>query len=119
MQTAFKLLSLVVLVSSFSAWGMVEVGDTLPNLSWTDSENKVVTLDELKGGVTVLLYNGGFCAPCNEEFRQLIPRVKEFDGKPVRFVSLSVAGWSSSSPPNAKFLNEWKARHKIPFLVAQ
>lgn len=103
---------------SLSAKALIEVGDRLPNLSWQTSEGAVLNLDDLKGGVKVLLYNGGFCGPCNSEFSELIPKVGEFDGKGVVFISLSVAGWSQGSKPTTTFLKEWKARHNIPFTVA-
>lgn len=116
-----KLANLVVLAAAMlvlPAYALINVGDTLPNLSWKTADESTVTLDEMKGSVKVLLYNGGFCGPCNTEFSQLVPRVGELAGKPVIFVSLSVAGWSQSSAPTTKFLNEWKDRWDIPFTVA-
>lgn len=100
------------------AYALMNVGDTMPNLSWKTVDETTVSLEEMKGAIKVLLYNGGFCGPCNTEFSQLVPRVGEFDGKPVVFISLSVAGWSQSSSPTTQFLREWKDRWDIPFTVA-
>ena len=55
---------------------------------------------------------------CNGEFEELVPRVSEFDGKGVTFISLSIAGWSSGELPSTQFLKEWKTKHAIPFVVA-
>ena len=50
--------------------------------------------------------------------KELVAKVSEFKGKPVTFISLSVAGWSSGELPSTTFLKEWKAKHSIPFTVA-
>lgn len=116
-----KLSNLVVAVVSLfvlPAYGIISVGDKMPNLSWKTVDETTVSLDEMKGAIKVLLYNGGFCGPCNVEFSELVPRVDEFAGKPVVFISLSVAGWSNSSAPTTQFLREWKERWDIPFTVA-
>ena len=113
---------LILAVSLFAlstpSFALINVGDSVPNLSWRTVDDTVVNLDEVKASVKVLLYNGGFCGPCNSEFQELVPKVKQFDGQSVEFISLSVAGWSSSSNPTVQFLKEWKAKHNIPFLVA-
>ncbi len=73
-----KLANLVLVAATLfvlPVYGMINVGDSMPNLSWKDSEDRTITLDETKGSVRVLLYNGGFCAPCNAEFSELVPRV--------------------------------------------
>lgn len=116
-----KLSNLVLVAAALfvlPAYALINIGETLPNLSWKTVDESTVTLDEMKGSVKVLLYNGGFCGPCNTEFSQLVPRVGEFAGKPVIFISVSVAGWSQSSAPTTQFLREWKDRWDIPFIVA-
>lgn len=93
------------------------VGEKAPNLCWNDQQEQKLCLEDYQDQVRVLLYNGGFCGPCNEEFAELVPQVGKFAGKPVQFLSLSVAGWTSTGKPTAQFLKEWKTKHTIPFPV--
>ena len=50
--------------------------------------------------------------------KELVSKVSEFKGKPVTFVSLSIAGKSSGELPSPQFLKEWKSQFNIPFVVA-
>lgn len=92
------------------------VGDVVSDMCWKNDQNQQVCLNDFKG-VRVLLYNAGWCGPCNDEFDEISPRVKEFDGKAVTFISLSGAGYSSGSQPNQSFLQSWRNRHSIPSSV--
>lgn len=110
------ILCLAVLCSQ--AFGVFQVGDLIPNQCWKTSEETQFCLRDAQGSVRVLLFNAGWCGPCNSEFEELVPRVSEFQGKPVSFISLSASGWSQSQSPDTKFLTEWKDKHEVPFVVA-
>ncbi len=43
---------------------------------------------------------------------------KQFEGKKVTFASLSGEGFKKSAKPDKTFLDAWKSKHKIPFVVA-
>jgi len=83
----------------------------------TVDNSQFCTTDNL-GNVQVFIYNAGWCPPCNTEVRELSQSYKQFAGKPVTFASLSGEGFESKSQPNKAFLEKWKAKHKIPFIVA-
>lgn len=115
MKTRFALLAFVL---SFPAFGAVyKIGDTVSNLCWKDHEDKTVCLDDTKGDIHVILYNAGWCGPCNTEFKELVPQVGEFDKKKVTFISMSAEGYSRGAKPDATFLKAWKKKHAIPFPV--
>lgn len=117
MRKTFLLFALVVCGVVNAA--VYEVGDTVENLCWKDVDENNFCLDSAKDEVRVLLYNTGWCPPCNSEFQELSPQVREFKNKPVKFISLSAAGWSKQSLPDTKFLNEWKNKHSLDdFVVA-
>ncbi len=113
-----KLLISMMVLAATNAIALVNVGDAMPLLKWQDVNEKLITSDDNKGSVQVLLYNGGFCGPCNEEFSELVPQVGKYEGKPVKFISLSVASWESAGAPDTQFLKEWQQKHSIPFTVA-
>lgn len=100
------------------AFAAIEKGQPVADKCWTNSDAKTVCINDFKTNVRVLIHSAGWCGPCNEEMSQLAPRVKEFEGKPVTFISLSAYGWESGTMPDMTFLNEWKNKFKIPFPVA-
>jgi hypothetical protein len=113
----YAVLSVVFLLTSFSAFGILGVGDKAPNYCWKDVDDNKLCLEDMCH-VRVLLYNTGWCGPCNNEFKSLAAATAEFSGKPVTFISLSAAGWTSGSTPDRKFLQEWQTKHKLNLALA-
>ncbi len=114
------LFGLVVAMGLYAQVGLaaLEKGDVVPNKCYTTVEGKQFCLDDAKDTVRVLIHSAGWCGPCNDEMQQLAPKVAEhYKGMPVTFVSVSAYGWTSSSLPDQIFLNEWKTKFSIPFLV--
>ena len=103
---------------SAHAFGAYEVGDTVGEMCWKDVTERTVCLSDAANNIRVLLYNAGYCPPCNQEFAELVPKVSQFNNQPITFISLSEAGWAGGLKPNTQFLQEWKAKHQIPFMVA-
>lgn len=93
-----------------------EIGNVVSQMCWEDADAASHCLSDSLGEVTVLLYNTGWCPDCQQEMLELVPRLGEWDGKPVQFLSLSAAGFSSA-PPDAEFLKKWKTMYSIPFPV--
>lgn len=110
------ILSLGILTSLIFAVNSKAV--SIPNKCYTTLEGtQFCTHDNLKK-IQVLVFNAGWCGPCNNEMEELAPASAEFEGKSVVFASLSGEGWSHGQKPDATFLKEWKDRHSIPFVVA-
>jgi peroxiredoxin len=119
--------ALLVLFAYSSAFAVYEVGDSVKNFCWKTHDDNTLCLEDaaIKNHVRVLLYNAGWCGPCNQEFRQLSPLVSQAQksggdlfNKPASFISLSYQGWSRGDEPNKTFLESWKKTHKISFYVA-
>jgi peroxiredoxin len=109
---------LLALGIALPALGALEIGEQAPGLCYPDVDENQICVETMKGAVVVLIYSTGWCPACNDEMRELAPRVKEFTGKPVVFVSLSSQGDTHGSAPDKNFLASWKKRHNIPFTVA-
>ncbi len=109
---------LLALGLAFPAFAALNIGDSAPNVCYLDISDNQVCVDQMKGAVVVLIYSTGWCPACNDEMRELVPRVKEFKGKPVVFVSLSSQGDTHGSDPDKAFLEAWRKKHNIPFTVA-
>jgi peroxiredoxin len=108
----YVVLSVVFALVSHPALALFAVGEVPTNYCWQDVDDNKVCLEDFCH-VRVLMYNAGWCGPCNEKFSEVVASTNEFNGKPVTFISLSAAGWSSASKPDKKFLQEWRAKHKL------
>lgn len=106
--------SLVIALLCHSVFAAYRVGDTMKNDCWDNEVPKKICMDDYKDRVRVLIYSAGWCLPCNREARELA-KVKEFDKKPVTFISISAEGWKGGSKPDEAFLKEWKAKHSITY----
>jgi len=90
----------------------------IPKVCYDTLEGSQFCTTDNVGSVQVFVYNAGWCGPCNSEMSELSHLYPEFEGQPVVFASLSGEGWSRGTKPTTKFMSEWKAKHKIPFVVA-
>ncbi len=99
-----------------NAFAVLQPGDTVPYSCWQNASGNNLCWNETVDVVRVFMYNAGYCGPCNEEMAALIPRVKEYDGKPVLFLSLSIADYNGSRP-TPEFLKSWQQKYNIPFPV--
>jgi len=104
---------LLSLLLSAPAFGIYSVGDKPANTCWKDMNDATVCLDDNAGKVRVLLFNAGWCGPCNSEFAELTRRTRKYAGKNVVFISLSAEGWTGGSSPNQQFLREWATKHGL------
>jgi len=104
--------ALILLFLGVPALGIYDVGDAPGNTCWTDLNAKKVCLaDAPKAGfASVLLFNAGWCGPCNAEFKELVPAMEKFAGKPVVFISLSSDGYGGGGGADQKFLQSWDAK---------
>lgn len=110
----FRLLMLFALVSCLGASALYNVGDRYRNACWESLSGKVCVDDAIKAkNVQVLLYSAGYCAPCHNEFKELVPKLERFAGKKVAFISLSAGNYDSSKDPDEAFLRSWSSKYAI------
>ncbi|MBY0371480.1 peroxiredoxin family protein, partial [bacterium] len=118
MRRLVLLVGMVLMVESASA--LFGVGNKPTNYCWTDYQGQKVCLEDpaIQHRVRVLLYNAGWCGPCNDEFGELKDATDEYQGKPVTFISLSSEGWNYGSRADASFLSNWRTTHKLDQAMA-
>jgi hypothetical protein len=96
----------------------VQAKADLPRVCYATVEGgQFCTTDNL-GKIQVFVYNAGWCPACNAELGELPGVASQFTGQPVVFASLSGEGWNRGERPDITFLQEWKLKHNIPFVVA-
>lgn len=113
-----KLSFILLLLISTKSFAVIEVGESIPNLCWRDNQEKTVCLDDFKENVRILVYTTGWCDYAKTYIEKLVGAIGEFETKPVTFINPSAQGWTTGSAPTIQFLNEWKTKYKIPFIVA-
>lgn len=64
-------------------------GTLLPEFSLTDTLGNEVSLSQFKGNVLVLDFWYTGCFACARTYKVINPIIKEFEGKPVKFISIS------------------------------
>ncbi len=114
--TKTKFILAIVACYCASGFALLQKGDSVPNSCWPDANGNGICLADTFNVVRVLVYNAGYCGPCNDEMSALAPRVKEFAGKPVVFLSLSVADFNGGTP-TPDFLKQWEEKYAISFPV--
>jgi len=112
-QRYFARLVFLLALSSITAQAV-----PLPEICYDKVEGGQFCTTDGLGWVQVYIYNAGWCGPCNQEMKELSAAYPEFSIQPVVFVSLSGEGWTRGAKPDATFLAEWQAKHRIPFIVA-
>ncbi len=112
---------LIFLFSNHSLIALTEVGDKPKNYCWTDVAGQQVCLEDKTHdfAVRVLLFNAGWCGPCNSEFATIGSDMAKFKEKNVVFFSLSCEGWNYGAAPNQTFLTEWSTKHRLAQAQAQ
>jgi peroxiredoxin len=69
--------------------------ETAPDWSLTDVDGKAIKLSDFKGKIVILNFWATWCPPCRAEIPDFIDLQKQYQGKGVEIVGLSV----DSDPP--------------------
>ncbi len=95
----------------------VEVGQQAPPLSigrWLDGKPR--TLEDLKGQVVVLNFWALWCSGCRAEMPQLNRLEKQFNGKPVTFISIHNP--EQDLDDLARRIAEFQKKHECNWIAA-
>jgi peroxiredoxin len=82
---------LLITLCAFSAVAQnnLRIGSPAPEFAATDLNGNNVALSELRGNVVVITFWSTRCPICHEEFPKFNRVVKSFEGKRVKFLSLT------------------------------
>ncbi len=85
--------------------------ETAPDWSLTDLDGKAIKLSDFKGKVVILNFWATWCPPCRAEIPDFIDLQKQYQGKGVEIIGLSV----DSDPPAqvAKFVTKASINYPI------
>ena len=91
---------LIVLGTSWALWSRNENAArqaalahqfrAAPSFSLKDAQGQVHKLSDLKGSLVILHFWASWCPPCLEELPQWLELAKSYEGKPIKWVAISL-----------------------------
>ena len=83
-------------------------------MTWTDSDDRVQKLSDLKGKVVILDFWATYCPPCRQEIPHLNSLIAKYGAENLHIVGLNVGG-ADDRPAIPKFVAETKFDYPIAF----
>lgn len=99
-----------------SAEGL-EVNDTLPDLSFTDSKSNARCTRDFTGQVTFITIGAGWCPPCQAETPGFVDVYGELKSEGLEIIQVMFDSYDQGGAPDEEFLDEWTAEYDIPFIL--
>ena len=72
-----------------ATWGKLNPGDPSPGFNFVNDKGDFVSLESLRGKFVYIDIWASWCGPCRREIPYLKELEKQFEGKPITFVSIS------------------------------
>ena len=89
MQT-FRLLFLLFLLCTNTAYAALELGDTAPNIEGTLIDGKPFTLNSKRGTVVLVNFWASWCEPCREEMPAIEEYLKKNKAKGLEVLAITL-----------------------------
>lgn len=83
----------------------LELGKIAPNFESTTPDGKTVSLNDLKGKVTIIDFWAAWCGPCRRENPNVVKVYKEFHDKGLEIISVSLDGAPNQKDPKKAWLD--------------
>ncbi|MDD5427925.1 MAG: TlpA disulfide reductase family protein [Candidatus Omnitrophica bacterium] len=90
-----KILTIVVaalLLTSCSQSSAIELGQSAPDFSLTDTDGQKVNLSDFKGKAVILNFFASWCPPCRAEIPDFVELQEAYGDKGFTFVGVSLVG---------------------------
>lgn len=71
-------------------WDKIAPGKPAPVFSYPDTSNKMISLSDFKGKLVYIDVWASWCGPCKREIPHFIKLAKEYEGKNIIFLQISV-----------------------------
>lgn len=119
-----QILYWIALLTAAQSYSAYEVGQKVEDKCWpavlneSDAVERRFCLSDRPGTVRVLIFGAGWCGACNDEMKELVPRLAEIPDPNIVFISIVSAGKTRQAKPDVTFMKEWKKKFGIPFPVA-
>lgn len=78
------------IASQLDKLSKIQKGNAAPNFTLPDAGGKIHTLASLRGKYVFLEFWSSYCVPCRKESKYVVQALRDLDGQPVTFVSISL-----------------------------
>jgi thiol-disulfide isomerase/thioredoxin len=109
MLSSFRLARLVVALAVCACFAVPAVAKRAPDPGFMSLDGQSRRLSALRGQVVVVNFWATWCGPCQEELPRLAQIAASYEGKPVKFVTISI-----DDPTDRKKIPRVLERLKVP-----
>lgn len=92
------------LLRAYEATAHLEIGKIAPNFEAPKPNGDIVSLNELKGKVTIIDFWAAWCGPCRKENPNVVRIYKQYHSEGLEIIGVSLDGQSRQADPKKAWL---------------
>ncbi|WP_104736018.1 TlpA disulfide reductase family protein [Hanstruepera ponticola] len=82
-----------------------EIGSVAPNFSAPDPDGKIISLQDIKGKVTIIDFWAAWCGPCRRENPNVVKVYNKYHDKGLEIIGVSLDGTKRQNNPKDAWVN--------------
>lgn len=94
-----------VLYKAYEKTAYLEIGKIAPNFESQTPDGKVVSLNDLKGKVTIIDFWAAWCGPCRRENPNVVKVYEQYHDKGLEIIGVSLDGAPNQKDPKKAWLD--------------
>lgn len=102
------------LYKAFEATAHLEIGKIAPNFEAPTPDGTIVSLNELKGKVTIIDFWAAWCGPCRKENPNVVRVYEKYHDQGLEIIGVSLDGQSRQNDPKKAWLDAIE-KDKLPW----
>ncbi|WP_246288527.1 TlpA disulfide reductase family protein [Winogradskyella costae] len=102
------------LMLAFESKTRVDIGKTAPNFEAPTPEGNIVSLNAIKGKVTIIDFWAAWCGPCRRENPNVVKIYEKYHSQGLEIIGVSLDGTRSQKDPKQAWVNAIE-KDKLPW----
>ena len=91
-------------IAQKEAEAMLDIGKKAPNFSAPQPNGEFISLDDVRGKVTIIDFWAAWCGPCRRENPNVVKVYEKYHEKGLEIISISLDGRSNQKDPKQQWL---------------